>query len=160
MKPKNIKSGNVDKKPFYKKKLFIILIALFVLGLIGNAISPQKSTSYKLTKETHIYDEAKIKNELSGSGEKIGKVSVIKAQSKDITDKVLTDWYFNHVEKTDYNYYLIEYTDFNCKKGVWAINGVVEKDCELSPSSTNDGISEKSGVGIIYTKSGNKLIKD
>ena len=150
MKPKNVKNGNMDKKPFYKKKWFIILIALFVLGLIGNAINRQ----------THIYDHAKIKTELSGSGEKIGKVSVIKAQSKDITDKVLTDWYFNHVEKTDYNYYLIEYTDFNCKKGVWAINGVVEKDCELSPSSTNDGISEKSGVGIIYTKSGNKLIKD
>lgn len=153
MKPKNIKSGNVDKKPFYKKKWFIILIALFVLGLIGNAINPQ-------TKETHIYDNEKIKTELSGSGKKIGKVSVIKAQSKDITDKVLTDWYFNHVEKTDYNYYLIEYTDFDCKKGVWAIKGIVDKDCELSPSSTNDGISEKSGVGIIYTKSGNKLIKD
>lgn len=150
MKSKNVKNGNVDKKPFYKKKWFIILIALFVLGIIGNAINPQ----------THIYDNAKIKTELSGSGEKIGKVSVIKAQSKDITDKVLTDWYFNHVEKTDYTYYLIEYTDFNCKKGVWAIKGVVEKDCELSPSSTNDGISEKSGVGIIYTKSGNKLIKD
>lgn len=160
MKPKNIKNGNVDKKPFYKKKWFIILIALFVLGLIGNAINPQKNTNYKPTIETHIYDNAKIKTELSGSGEKIGKVSVIKAQSKDITDKVLTDWYFNHVEKTDYTYYLIEYTDFNCKKGVWAIKGVVEKDCELSPSSTNDGISEKSGVGIIYTKSGNKLIKD
>lgn len=64
------------------------------------------------------------------------------------------------LKKTDYNYYLIEYTDFNCKKGVWAIKGVVEKDCELSPSSTNDGISENSGDGIIYTKSGNKLIKD
>lgn len=152
MKPKNIKNGNVDKKPFYKKKWFIILIALFVLGLIGNAINPPK--------ETHIYDDAKIKNELSGSGEKIGKVSVIKAQSKDITDKVLTDWYFNHVEKTDYNYYLIEYTDFNCKKGVWAINGLVEKDCDLSPSPTNDGINMKSGDGIIYTPSDNKLIKD
>lgn len=152
MKSKNVKNGNVDKKPFYKKKWFIVLIALFVLGLIGNVINPPK--------ETHIYDNAKIKTELSGSGEKIGKVSVIKAQSKDITDKVLTDWYFNHVEKTDYNYYLIEYTDFNCKKGVWAINGVVEKDCELSPSATNDGISEKSGDGIIYTPSDNKLIKD
>lgn len=160
MKSKNVKNGNVDKKPFYKKKWFIVLIALFVLGLIGNAINPQKNTNYKPTIETHIYDNAKIKTELSGSGEKIGKVSVIKAQSKDITDKVLTDWYFNHVEKTDYNYYLIEYTDFNCKKGVWAINGLVEKDCDLSPSPTNDGINMKSGDGIIYTKSGNKLIKD
>lgn len=54
MKPKNVKNGNVDKKPFYKKKWFIILIALFVLGLIGNAISPQKTQAISLPKK-HIF---------------------------------------------------------------------------------------------------------
>lgn len=81
--------------------------------------------------ESHIYDDAEIVDMMNGSRtEVIGAVSVISALSSDITEEVLTDWYFNYVAETDYNYYLIVYTDIE-DTGCYAFTGIVEANVTL-----------------------------
>lgn len=117
--------------------------------------------SYKKPpKKANIYDKAIIKDELSGSGEKIGEVSIIKAKSTDITNKVFNDWYFNYVKDSDYEYYLIIYTDHD-SKGIYACGEIVLKDCTIGESDTGDGVPMLgANDGISYTPRNGKLVKD
>lgn len=161
-----------NSKPTYKKWWFILLVSAIIVSAIWISIDDMKKSNREKTvikneqappesdaTKGKIYDSAEIKDELSGNGEKIGKVSIIKASSADITDEMLSDWYFNYVEKTKYNYYIIEYTDYNFKKGVFANNAMVIKDCNLTTSPTNDNIPMLGDGGYYYNKQGGKLAK-
>lgn len=108
--------------------------------------------------EIHIYDNAQLKNVMNGiRTEKIGEYSIIKALSSEVTDEALTDWYFNYVEKNNYNFYIILYSDSDECKGVYAINGFVEKDVfftedEYGDYSLSDVTAEDEAIVYVPTE--------
>ena len=109
--------------------------------------------------ESHIYDSAQVVDMMNGFGTKVvGKTSVIKADSKEVTEEALNDWYFNYVEKNDFNVCVIVYTDQK-GKGVYAANGHVERDTGLEEDTNSPGsyswVYNKDA--IVYVPSGGKL---
>lgn len=88
------------------------------------------STSETKMQETHLYDRAEVVDVLSGGGEVIGQSSVITAKSTDCTIEALTDWYFNYVEKNDFNWCVIVYSDIP-GKGVYSSSGYIEVNIGL-----------------------------
>ena len=60
------------------------------------------SATLEAQKETHIYDNAEMKDVLNGARtNKIGEYSAIRASSDDCTEAALADWYYNFVEKNN-----------------------------------------------------------
>lgn len=108
-----------------------------------------------------LYDDEHLKliNIDNGFGFS-GTSSVSFAKSSEVTKKVLTDWYFNHVEKTEYNSYFVVYTDKE-NQGVYAISGFIQKNVEISYDEiTNQYWLEYAPDScIIYAPEGNKLVK-
>ncbi len=87
-----------------------------------------------------IYTDAEIVDLMNGFGtEKIGSISITKAEQSACTDEAIKDWYFNYVKKNGgCNYHLIVYTD-NPGKGVYTMGkGFIQKDTAL--------IAEKDGT--------------
>ena len=67
--------------------IFSLLCAMIVAGC-GSSGTP---------KQKHIYDTAKVVDLKNGAGTaNIGKVSVLKIKSSDLTQAALEDWYFNY----------------------------------------------------------------
>ena len=82
--------------------------------------------------------------------QKIGEYSVTKALSVDVTTENLTDWYFNFVAKSDFNYYIIVYTD-NENRGVRAWNfGNIEKNVAISRNQHRDYESNALESTLLY----------
>ena len=99
-----------------KKRLLLVFISLLLLSAISLA-------------ESHIYDDAQVKNVMNGfRNKKIGEYSIIYAMSKDVTLDALNDWYFNYVAVNDFNWNLIIYEDSDSAFGVYAIHGIVQKN--------------------------------
>lgn len=104
-------------------------------------------------KEKHIYDKAKVVDMMNGMGTKaIGKVSIIEAQSTDVTQEALEDWYFNYVKphEKEFNYCLILYTDKNKKEGVLCSAGVLTKDTPLEKDKYGETYSKTQSGGTIW----------
>lgn len=78
--------------------------------------------------ENHIYDNAIVKDVMNGfRTEKIGEYSVVEIESSQVTEENLEDWYFNYVEKNDFNWSIILYTDKE-NEGVYANAGTISRD--------------------------------
>lgn len=103
-----------------------------------------ESTSESVKTEYHIYNNAFVKPVMNGfRTEKLGEYSIIEIPSSDITLDDLSDWYFNYVEKNDFNFCIIIYTDKEDNSGVYSANGIVEKDVVFSKDEYGDySISE------------------
>ena len=81
---------------------------------------------------------------------KLGEYSVTKALSADVTTENLTDWYFNFVDKSDFNYYIIVYTENN-NLGVIASNfGNITKNVGIIRDQNGDYEYEKLESSLLY----------
>lgn len=95
----------------------------------------EKAVSSVEAQIPHIYDNAIIVPMKNGAGTKvIGKVSVLKISSSEVTDEALEDWFFNYAEKNvrkgeNWNWAVIVYTD-KPNTGIF-YNSVLNKDAKL-----------------------------
>lgn len=148
-----------------QKVLFAIAISLLTFSLVSCGSTEETSNDtteieVEEVAETHIYDDAEVLDVLNGSGtDVIGEFSLTIADSSEITDEVLADWYFNYVTVNDYNWCVILYSDSDSNEGVYAIQGFVDKDVTLSVNET-DGtyvLEDSSNATTYYPTSDNTL---
>lgn len=144
-------NGTLPKKPVYKKWWFWLIVAVIVLAIFGD----------NSTTGAHIYDRANVKDVMNGSRtEKIGKYSIIKVDSAEVTMEALTDWYFNYVSVKDYNWCMILYTDRNDNSGVYAIHGMVLKDVFFKKDEYGDYMMVDSSNSIFYSPTNDNTLKE
>ncbi|NBI72145.1 hypothetical protein D3Z50_13950 [Clostridiaceae bacterium] len=104
--------------------------------------------------ENHIYDNAIVKDVMNGfRTEKIGEYSVVEIESSQVTEENLADWYFNYVEKNDFNWSMILYTDKE-NEGVYANAGIIDKDVLFNVDEYGDYSLGDSSKSIIYAPDG------
>lgn len=103
----------------------------------------------------HIYDKAQTVMVKNGTGTKIlGKMSLLKIRSDELTDEALEDWYFNfaknkvNVEK--YMWAVIVYVDKQSFGTFY--NGVLVRDTKLK--------EEKDGTWSLVESGGTILVED
>lgn len=113
--------------------IFSLLCAMIVAGC-GSSGTP---------KQKHIYDTAKVVDLKNGAGTaNIGKVSVLKIKSSDLTQAALEDWYFNYASKNvgangeKWNWAVIVYTDRD-NYGTF-YNGTLIKDVKIKKEAKDD----------------------
>jgi len=158
MKEKKDKGTSV-KKPIYKKWWFWVIIVVIISAIFGNMGGEDENDTPKA--ETHIYDKAQVKDVMNGSRtEKIGEYSIIEIDSKDVTIEALTDWYFNYVSVNDYNWCMILYTDKEDNSGVYAVNGMIQKDVLFEQDEYGDYMLGDSSIGIVYGPTEEKTLKE
>jgi len=159
---KNEESKNKVKKPIYKKWWFWIIIVVVLFVIFGNEGSDDKSNTQQT--ESHIYDNAKVKDVMNGIyTEKIGEYSIIETDSQNVTIDTLTDWYFNYVSENDYNWCMILYTDKSDNTGVYASNGkvgIVQKDVVFEKNEHGDYMLADSSNCIIYGSTDDKTLEE
>lgn len=122
-------------------KYGIIGVAWIVYLLIGLAANSSNNAENSAAGQTNgIYANAEIVDLMNGTGtEKIGTISVVRAEQSACTDEALADWYFNYVKKhSDCNYHIIAYTDIP-RKGVYTMGKgsieFIQKDVALTEDS-------------------------
>ena len=145
-----------DMKPAIKYGIIAVAWIIYLLiGLGGNSSDTKTTTQTEpandnaivvdtevkddtpATTERHIYDNAEILDMMNGTGtEKIGTVTVVKANQADCTEDALYDWYVNYVKKNaDSNYHVIVYNDVE-NKGVYSNGlGFIQKDITITPDN-------------------------
>ena len=142
-----------------KKWLLTACVILVCAFLVGCGSSGKKEGSGTSTKDEstsssatgHIYDDAEIMDVMNGvRTEKLGEYSIIHIDSSKLTDDVLADWYFNYVEKNDFNWCMILYTDKDDNSGAYAIKGVVTKDTCFDEDEYGDYSVGSSSDEITY----------
>lgn len=110
--------------------------------------------------QEHIYDNAIIKDVMNGfRSEKIGEYSIIEIKSDQVTEEILVDWYFNYVEKNDFNWCMILYTDKE-NEGVYAITGIINKDVKFNIDEYGDYSLGDSTNGITYIPDSENTLKE
>lgn len=143
-----------EKQKKKKKGCLIAVIAavvLFIALVVGVSSQPDS--------ESHIYDNAKIIDQMNGTRtEKLGEYSVIEIDSEQVTEEALNDWFFNYVEKTDYKCYFISYTD-KPDKGVYSGGEtMIEKDVVIERDKNGDyWCGDNTGATIYYPGEDGKL---
>ena len=110
--------------------------------------------------QEHIYDNAIIKDVMNGfRSEKIGEYSIIEIKSDQVTEEILTDWYFNYVEKNDFNWCMMLYTDKE-NEGIYAITGIINKDVKFNIDEYGDYSLGDSTNGITYIPDSENTLKE
>lgn len=113
------------------------------------------------TNETHIYDSAVVKPVMNGSRtDEIGKYSIIELDSSLVTEENLTDWYFNYIVNNDFNWCMILYTDKGGDKGIYAVEGLVEKDVTFSKDEYGDYSLGDTKQSIMYAPTDEGTLKE
>ncbi len=139
-----------------KKLISIILLTMALavcLSACGGSSEPAPEPAEEPT-ESHIYDNAVVIDMMNGPRtEKIGEYSVIEAPSTDITEDVLNDWFYNYIEKTDYSFYIISFTD-KPGFGVHGMNTMITVNAGLNVDENGD-YSVISGENEQYYSPGN-----
>ncbi|GLC83032.1 hypothetical protein [Lacrimispora brassicae] len=134
-----------------KMKSRVILSVVFALWFGILMIGANGGSTEQNTNQSHIYDNAQIKDVMNGSRtERIGEYSIIKISSEDITEENLTDWYFNYVIKNDFNWCMVLYTNKEDNTGIYSISGVVQKDVPFIEDEYGDYSLGDSSKGIVY----------
>ncbi len=129
------------------------------MELVTEQTELQEETE-KLEQQKHIYDNAVIKDVLNGfRTEKIGEYSVIEVDSAQVTKEALTDWYFNYVAINDFNWCMILYTDSDNYDGVYAIQGLVEKDISFEKDEYGDYAKLSNPNSIIFAPDNGNLVE-
>ena len=152
-------------------KLLACSMSLLLLGCSSNSTENSKvstssssaDSSAEVTnnENNHIYDTAEIKDVMNGSRtEKIGEYSICKVNSEELTLDELTDWYFNYVEKNDFNYSIILYTDKDDNSGVYAIKGSISKDVTFEKDSNGDYMLGSSSNATDYAPQTDGTLKE
>ncbi len=157
--PKQLK----QKKPIYKKWWFWVIVVFIVIGIF----TPKKdstdsnSKTTEATVESHIYDNAEVKDVMNGTrNDKIGEYSIIRITSEEATEEALTDWYFNYVDKNEFNWCMILYTDKDNNMGVYSIKGMVEKDLYFNEDEYGDYSVGESSNSIMYVPTEEGTLKE
>ena len=146
------------KKTIYKKWWFWVIIVVVLSAIFGNMGSKDESKPEQV--ESHIYDNAQIKDVMNGSRtEKIGEYSIIEISSDKVTDEALTDWYFNYVEKNDFNWCMILYTDKDDNSGVYAIDTMIQKDLFFEQDEHGDYSVGDSSNATVYVPTDDNNLK-
>lgn len=121
--------------------------------VIGETTEVAIEETIETVAETHIYDDAEIMDIMNGSGtDTLGEFSLVIADSSEVTDEVLTDWYFNHIVANDYNWGVILYSDSTDNEGVFANQSYLQKGVLLSQDDS-DGtyvVSDSSNEILYY----------
>ncbi len=155
---KDKQAQNKVKKPIYKKWWFWVIIVVVLSAIFGNMGSKDESKPEQV--ESHIYDNAQIKDVMNGSRtEKIGEYSIIEISSDKVTDEALTDWYFNYVEKNDFNWCMILYTDKDDNSGVYAIDTMIQKDLFFEQDGHGDYSVGDSSNATVYVPTDDSNLK-
>ena len=145
------------KKLIIKKWWFWVIIVVILAAIFGN-------TDDSTQQETHLYDNAQVKDLMNGLGTKIiGEYSIIEANSDEVTVETLTDWYFNYVTKNDYNWCMIVYADKNDNSGVYSISGIVQKDVVFTKNENGDySLSDINATSnaITYTPTNDNTLRE
>lgn len=124
-------------------------------------VETETETQTEKENENHIYDNAIVKSIINGSRtEKIGEYSIIETDSSLVTEENLTDWYFNYIANSDFNYGIILYTDKNNKEGVYAIEGFVEKNAVFDKDEFGDYSLSDSSQSIILAPTDEGTLKE
>ena len=155
-----------DMKPAVKYGIIAVAwIVYLLIGLGGNSSDTQETTTKNdivvetevkeetSNTETHIYDSAEVVDLMNGFGtEKIGTITVIKANQSDCTEDALLDWYINYVKKNaDSNYHLIVYNDV-ANKGVYSNGfGFIQKDIEIIAEDNGSYMTGDDAGSTYYT---------
>ncbi len=127
------------------------------MNLVTEQLEDSEVTE-KIEPQEHIYDNAVIKDIVNGSRtEKIGEYSIINIDSKQVTKEALTDWYFNYVATHDFNWCMILYTDSDNYEGVYAIEGMVEKDVSFEQDEYGDYAKLNSSKSVLFAPSNGGL---
>lgn len=146
------------KKPIYKKWWFWVIIVVILAAIFGNMGSNDENKPEQA--ESHIYDNAQVKDVMNGSRtEKIGEYSIIEISSEEVTDEALTDWYFNYVAKNDFNWCMILYTDKDDNMGVYAIDTMIQKDLLFEQDEYGDYSVGDSSNATVYVPTENDTLK-
>ncbi len=110
--------------------------------------------------ESHIYDDATIKDVMNGyHTEKLGEYSIVYISSDEATVENLADWYYNYVTVNDYNWCMILYTDNDKNKGAYAITGMVEKDVFFEQDEYGDYSMGDSSQETLYLPENGTLVE-
>lgn len=104
--------------------------------------------------EKHIYDNVQVKNMLTGDKSKVvGQYSICYVDSSMCTEDALTDWYYNYVNKHNYDINYIAYTDIQ-GKGCSAMSGIIEKDIYLDEDDIGISRSESRSETMYLARDG------
>lgn len=110
--------------------------------------------------QPHIYDNAVVKDVINGSRtDKIGEYSVIEIASDMVTEEALNDWYFNYVEKNDFNWCMILYADSENYEGVWTNGALVETGVHFEQDEYGDYAMKDASTTSIYAPKNGVLKK-
>lgn len=131
-----------------KKISALILAFLISLSLTACGESDSDDTE---TEEVHIYDNAEIIDVMNGSGTSVvSQESLIYVDSSDVTMEVLEDWYFSYVAETDYDWYVIIYTDADDYTGVYGTTGYIEVGVTFDESSDEVFMESSTADSTMY----------
>ena len=143
-----------------KTKLIVTVvfwIVIFVLGGLNNSTSNTSSATENVEttseESTHIYDNAEVIDLMNGLGtDKIGTITITKANQSECTEEAIIDWYFNYVKNnTDSNYHIIVYSD-NTQKGIYTLgSGLIQKDIELTAEDNGTYMLGNDAGSTYYT---------
>ncbi len=121
---------------------------------IETVILETKTPETNSLDKTHtIYnqDDITISPIMTGIGnEKIGEYSVLRANSSEVNEDYLTDWYVNHVKKNEYNYCIIIYSDQTSLVGVYATATHILEGCSLWLDDRGDYCLGDSSNATLY----------
>ena len=122
----------------------------------------EKITDNNSDGESHIYDKAVIKSAMNGfRTEKIGEYSIITLPSDMITIEDLTDWYFNYVEKNDYKWCMILYSDKDDNSGIYCEKNLIQKNVHFFKDDYGDyALDGTSTDTIFYSPTEDGTIKE
>lgn len=134
---------------------------------ISNAVTkspsptPNKTESPKPTLKP-IYENAEIKDVMNGTNtDKIGEYSIIEIDSKEVTEEVLADWYFNYVVENDYNWCMILFTNKNNNMGVYATEGIVQKNVTFLKDKNGEySLGNLNSKVITYSPTKDRKLKE
>ena len=157
------KSGKAFCKKLRKGTVLVLAAAFAVCGLAGcgsssTADSSSDSSSGSSGSDTIDYENAEIIDVYGEDGEEVVlQYSYIEADSSAVTEENLTDWYYNYVAETDYNWYVIFYTDSDEDnlRGVYCFSDSIEVGVALAQYGTDLYLpDEEDGDYVTYIPSG------
>lgn len=131
---------------------------------VEKQVQQKKSTSQpiktnEMESKEHIYNNAIIKDVMNGiRSEKIGEYSIIEIKSNQINEEIIADWYFNFVEKNDFNWNMILYTDRE-NEGIYANSGIINKDVTFNIDEYGDYSLGDCSNCITYAPDGENTLK-
>ncbi|MCD8353316.1 MAG: hypothetical protein LUC47_03255 [Clostridiales bacterium] len=126
---------------------------------VETTTSSEENEAEEENTESHIYDDATIRNVMNGyRTEKLGEYSIVYISSDEATVENLTDWYYNYVTVNDYNWCMIRYTDSDENKGAYAITGMVEKDVFFEQDEYGDYSMGDSSQETLYLPQDGTLV--